>query len=248
MRGNTLRASSAISTLTSFRIPTPCSSTSSRCLRAYTATSSWWATTTSPSTAGGARRSRTSCTSSAPTPRPGPSSCSRITARQRPSSRLRTPPSRTISTARERSCGRRTRRGISPFGTNRTRRRARRCMRRASLRSFGARATSSPILPCSCASTRSRARTSRNLPSMASPTRCSAASASLSARRSRMRSLICASSPIRLTARRSRASSTCRGGASAKRRWRLCAPMRNKRSSPSTTPFWTATFSPSVRR
>ena len=123
-----------------------------------------------------------------------------------------------------------------------------RCMRRASLRSFGGRATSSPILPCSCASTRSRARTSRNLPSTASPIRCSAASASLNARRSRMRSPTCASSPIPSTARPFRASSMCRGAASVKRRWRRCAPMPNGRNSPSTTPFSTATFSPSARR
>ena len=74
------------------------------------------------------------------------------------------------------------------------------------------------------------------------------ASASSNARRSRTRSPTCASFPTRLTARLFRASSTCRGGASAKRRWRRCAPMRKERSSPSTMPFWTATFSPSARR
>ena len=247
-RGSTSRASSAISTSTNFRIPTPCSSTSSRCSRACTATSLWWATTTSPSTAGGGRRSKTSCTSSALTRAPRPSNCSRTTVRRKPSSRSRTRPSRTTSTARARSCGRRTRKERSPYGTNRTRRRARRCMRRGSSPSSGARATSSPTLPCSCASTRSRAPSSRNSPSTASPTRCSAASASSNARRSRTRSPTCASFPTRSTARPFRASSTCRGGASAKRRWRRCAPMRKERNSPSTTPFSIATFSPSARR
>jgi DNA helicase II / ATP-dependent DNA helicase PcrA len=74
------------------------------CWPRSTATSSWWATTTSRSTAGAAPTSATSSTSKRTSPAPGPCGWSRTTAPLAPSWTRPTASSRRTSTARGRRC------------------------------------------------------------------------------------------------------------------------------------------------